>query len=185
MRSVTWESLLTITLAAYVKSVNGLTLLIVDLLPLRVSVRGRCWVDKKSRPHIQLANNSCPNMVLETQDGDSDGYKVRNYAVPLLWQACSSGKPPTPGPEPVIPSPFLSTTFTLSFLFIYFIPLNNHVLWPVKNREGVSLQLRKMINRGHKKEWKEHSWLAIGFLFFSLWFEMQVKEDSCKWQITF
>lgn len=84
----------------------------------------------------QLTNNSCPNVVLETQDGDSDGYKVRNCAVPLLWQACSSDKPLIPGPEPVIPSPFLSTTFTSSLLFTYFIPLNNRVPWPVKNWEG-------------------------------------------------
>lgn len=84
----------------------------------------------------QMTNNSCPDVMLETQDGGSDGYKVRNHALPLFWQACSSDKPLAPGSKPVIPSLFLSTTFILSFLFIYLISLNNHVPWPVKNIMG-------------------------------------------------
>lgn len=113
-------------------------LLMVDLLPslLRVSVRPLLAGQEEQKKTPQLTNNSCPNVVLEAQDGDSDGYEVRNCAVLLLWQACSSDKSLTPRPEPVIPSPFLSTTFTLSLLFIYFILLNNCVLWPVKNWEG-------------------------------------------------
>lgn len=55
-------------------------------------------------------------------------------------------------------------------------------LW--RTKMGVTVQLRNVIKCGHKQERKENPQLA-GSTFFALWFVMQVKEGSCKWQITF
>lgn len=79
-------------------------------------------MDKKSRKKIpKLTNYSYSSVVLETQDEDSDGYGVRNCAVLLFVTGLSSDTTLIAKSEPIIPSPFLSSTFTLSFLFVYFI----------------------------------------------------------------